>query len=124
MGLSLSWITGWFISHSYKLFEKFALKIKERRADDPRLIEFIRQQIVSNEAAMPETGRGFERAEKTSDSVWAYAKELGIDLAYSAVVATCAVVYDDLEPFLPKVIARWTGNNWQGLNDIIADVVK
>ena len=106
-------LTMWFAGRAVNLVWKFLENLARSRADDPRLATFIKEQIVIYQAGSPLGGK--EKLFAVADAAMGYAKQLGLDIAYSTMVTFSAALFDDLAPRLPQIVDAWVAGKTKGV---------
>ena len=103
----------WFAGRAVNLVWKFLENLARSRADDPRLATFIKEQIVIYQAGSPLGGK--EKLFAVADAAMRYAKDLGVDIAYSTMVTLTAALFDEMSPQLSEMVNAWIAKKTKGL---------
>ena len=106
-------LTMWFAGRAVNLVWKFLENLARSRADDPRLATFIKEQIVIYQAGSPLGGK--EKLFAVADAALAYAKGIGLDIAYSTMVTLSAALFDELAPKLSEMVNAWIAKRTKGV---------
>ena len=106
-------LTLWLAGSAVRLVWAFLSNLAKARADDPRLATFIKEQIIIYQAGSPLGGK--EKLFAVADAALAYAKGIGLDIAYSTMVTLSAALFDELAPNLAGMVEAWIANKTKGM---------
>ena len=99
-------LAAWLTGRAIRLVWTFLSNLTKARADDPRLADFIKEQIIYLQA-MSGMMSGKDKLFIVADRSLDYAHRLGVDIAYSTMLTLTAALFDEVVPNLAGMVKAW-----------------